>query len=118
MKTIFSTTLDKDVDNRIGFYYWSDLVEFLRAEMEKDGCTYPEKITHWREHYKRTQLYCQLHWIRIDEKTGTCKTVTKSVICHEPQWVIESVKVFDHIVHHGLKGEEAYKYYSYKHMEW
>ena len=118
MMTIFSTTLNKDTDNRIGFYYWSDLVSFLRAEMEKDGCTYPEKITYWRENRKRTQLYCQLHWTRIDKETGIVSTVTKSVICHEPKWMVESVRIFDHILRHDMKGEEAYKQYIYKHMTW
>lgn len=118
MMTIFSTTLNKDIDNRIGFYYWSDLVAFLRDEMEKDGCTYPEKIGYWKENRKCTKLTCSLQWTRIDKATGIAHTVTKRVICHHPEWMIESVRVFDRVVRFGVKGEERFKAYTYKHMEW
>lgn len=106
MMNVFSTTLNRDLDNRLFFHEWADLVAFLRAEMEKDGCTYPAQITSWRADRHRKKLTCSMQWVRMDKATNTSKIISKTVTCHEPDEVTESVE--------SINSYERFSTYPYK----
>ena len=49
MMNRYSVATIANPDDRIFFFYWEDMIEYLRNEMEADGRTYRMKITDWKE---------------------------------------------------------------------
>lgn len=88
MMNIFSTTVNNE---RIYFNDAENVVSFLRNLIEKDGCTYPTKISTWKENRKRTKIICHLQWTRVDPITHEVKTISKTVVCTEPDEMVVSV---------------------------
>lgn len=84
MMNRYSVTINSDPDNRVFFFYWEDLVEYLRNEMEADGRTYRMKITDWRKMATKGMASCQMQWVRINAE-GIAEMVTRTVRCEDTQ---------------------------------
>lgn len=120
MMNLFSTTLNGDIDNRFYFHDAESVVRFLRNAIEKEDCIYPTKISTWQEDRKRTKLTCTLMWTRVDPITHEVKNITKRIVCHEPDEMVESCTSV------WLEREYRYLYterelvtrYTYKRLAW
>lgn len=82
MMNRYSVAINSDPDNRIFFFYWEDLVEYLRNEMEADGRTYRMKITDWRKMAAKGTASCQMQWVCINDD-GIAEMVTRTVRCED-----------------------------------
>lgn len=84
MMNRFSVATNANPDDRIFFFYWEDMIEYLRNEMEADGRTYRMKITDWKAMSRKSEnkgkANCQLHWVRINDE-GIAELVTRTVRC-------------------------------------
>ena len=97
MMNRYSVTLNADPDNRIFFFYWNDLIEYLRNEMEADGRTYRMKITDWKEMANKKKANCQLQWVRINSE-GIAEMVTRTVRCEDTEILpTESYRIGPHV---------------------
>lgn len=85
MMNRYSVAAINNPDDRINFFYWEDMIEYLRNEMEADGRTYRMKITDWKEMFSKEnkgKANCQLHWVRINDE-GIAELVTRTVRCED-----------------------------------
>lgn len=83
MMNRYSVALGSDPDDRVYFFYWSDLINHLRDEMEADGLTYRMKITDWKKMATKGKASCQLQWVRINPVTQIAEMVTRTVRCED-----------------------------------
>ena len=83
MMNRYSIALSSDPDDRVFFFYWSDLIEHLRGEMEADGFTYRMKITDWKKMAAKNKANCQLQWVRVNPVTQMAEMVTRTVRCED-----------------------------------
>lgn len=84
MMNRYSVSVNSDPDNRISFFYWSDLVEYMRNEMESDGKTYRLKITDWQKMATKGKASCQMQWVRINSE-GIAEIIARTVRCEDTQ---------------------------------
>lgn len=95
MMNRYSIPMNSNPDERVFFFYWEDVVNYLREEMEADGNTFRFNITHWKESGpkgKKTKATCQLSWVRIDPETKMAETVSKTVTC-EDNTILPTIEV-------------------------
>ena len=86
MMTRYSVPMNSNPDERLCFFYWEDMVNWLRSEMEADGNTFRFNITHWKESGpkgKKTKATCQLSWVRINPETKMAEMVSRTVTCED-----------------------------------
>ncbi len=86
MMTRYSVPMYGNPDDRLCFFYWEDMVNWLRSEMEADGNTFRFNITHWKESGpkgKKTKATCQLSWVRINPETKMAEMVSRTVTCED-----------------------------------
>lgn len=108
-----STNNPLDRTERIYFFYWQDMVEYLRNEMEADGKTYRYKVTDWKEMSHRgenkNKATCQLQWIRINDE-GMAEMLTCTVRCEDTSIIPTTTHVW------GLHNDKVS--YEWKRAEW
>ena len=95
MMTRYSVPMYGNPDDRLCFFYWEDMVNWLRSEMEADGNTFRFNITHWKESGpkgKKTKATCQLSWVRINPETKMAEMVSRTVTC-EDNTILPTVNV-------------------------
>lgn len=84
MMNRYSVAAIANPDDRVFFFYWEDMIEYLRNEMEADGHTYRMKITDWKEMSSKGEnkgkANCQLQWVRINDE-GIAELITRTVRC-------------------------------------
>ena len=88
MMNRYSIPMNSNPDERVFFFYWEDVVNYLREEVEADGNTFRYSITHWKEsgkrvNGKRSKAVCQLMWMRINQETKMAEMVSKTVTCED-----------------------------------
>lgn len=86
MMTRYSVPMYGNPDDRLCFFYWEDMVNWLRSEMEADGNTFRFNITHWKQSGpkgKKTKATCQLCWVRINPETKMAEMVSRTVTCED-----------------------------------
>ena len=84
MMSRYSVNVSADPDDRIFFFYWEDLVAYLRNEMEADGRTYRMKITDWKKMAAKGKANCQFQWMRVNAE-GFAEMVTRTVRCENTE---------------------------------
>ena len=95
MMTRYSVPMYGNPDDRLCFFYWEDMVNWLRSEMEADGNTFRFNITHWKESGpkgKKTKATCQLSWVRINPETKMAEMVSRTVTC-EDNTILPTIEV-------------------------
>lgn len=83
MMNRYSVPMNSNPDERLFFFYWEDMIEYLRNEMEADGHTFRYNITNWKECGKGKKASCQLTWVRINQQTMMAETVSRTVTCED-----------------------------------
>lgn len=84
MMNRYSVNVSADPEDRVFFFYWEDLVAYLRNEMEADGRTYRMKITDWKEMAAKNKANCQFQWMRVNAE-GFAEMVTRTVRCENTE---------------------------------
>lgn len=85
MMNRYSCPVNADRNDRVFFFYWEDMINYLREQMEADGNTYRMKITEWKGAGKKgeNKASCQLQWVRINPETQMAEMVTRTVTCED-----------------------------------
>ena len=97
MTARYSVNVSTDPDDRVYFLYWSDLVDYLRGEMEADGRTYRMKITDWKKMATKGKANAQMQWVRINAD-GIAEMVTRTVRCEDTSVLpTETYKIGPHV---------------------
>lgn len=100
-----------DRTERIYFFYWQDMVDYLRNEIEADGKTYRMSISGWTESAKGKKATCQLHWVRINEE-GFAQMVSRTVRC-------EDVDLISYVEHYEANEyRKAWKRRVFNEAQW
>lgn len=100
-----------DRTERIYFFYWQDMVDYLRNEMEADGKTYRMNITGWTKSAKGTMATCQLQWVRINEE-GFAHVLSRTVRC-------EDIDLISYVEYHEANEyRKAWKCRVFNEAEW
>ena len=85
MMNRYSCPNNSNPADRVNFFYWEDMVEYLRNELEADGNTYRMSISNWAQTSKKMEregkASCQLMWVRINPETRMAETVSRTVTC-------------------------------------
>lgn len=100
-----------DRTDRIYFFYWQDMVDYLRNEMEADRKTYRMNITAWTESAKGKMATCQLQWVRINEE-GFAQMLTRTVRCED----IDLVSYVEY--HEANEYRKAWKHRVFNETQW
>lgn len=86
MMNRYSIPMNSKPDERIYFFYWEDMIAYLREEIEADGNTFRYNITNWKEKGAKghkTQASCILQWIRINPETKMASLITRTATCED-----------------------------------
>ena len=87
MMNRYSCPNNSNPADRVNFFYWEDMVEYLRNELEADGNTYRMSISNWAQTSKKMEregkASCQLMWVRINPETRMAETVSRTVTCED-----------------------------------
>jgi len=87
MMTRYSCSNNSNPADRVNFFYWDDMIEYLRNELEADGNTYRLSISNWvqasKKMKKEGKASCQLMWVRINPETRMAETVSRTVTCED-----------------------------------
>ena len=86
MMNRFSCPVNSDPKNRVYFFYWDDMIAYLREGLEADGRTYRHHISNWNQSYaqrKNKKASCSLEWVRINPDTMMAETITRTVTCED-----------------------------------
>ena len=87
MMNRYSCPNNSNPTDRVNFFYWEDMVEYLRNELEADGNTYRMSISNWAQTSKKMEregkASCQLMWVRINPETRMAETVSRTVTCED-----------------------------------
>lgn len=90
MMNRFSCPVNSNPDERVNFFYWEDMVNYLREEMEADGRTFRYKVTSWKEMShkgeNKNKATCQLQWVRINNK-GMAEMLSRTVRCEDVDFI-------------------------------
>ena len=84
MMNRFSCPVNSDPKNRVYFFYWDDMIAYLREELEADGRTYRHHINSWTQSSAQNKKASwSLEWIRINPDTMMAETITRTVTCED-----------------------------------
>lgn len=87
MMNRYSCPNNSNPTDRVNFFYWEDMIEYLRNELEADGNTYRMSISNWAQTSKKMEregkASCQLMWVRINPETRMAETVSRTVTCED-----------------------------------
>lgn len=87
MMTRYSCPNNSNPADRVNFFYWDDMIEYLRNELEADGNTYRMSISNWVQASKKMEregkASCQLMWVRINPETRMAETISRTVTCED-----------------------------------
>lgn len=109
MMNRYSCPVNSNPDDRVYFFYWEDMVEYLRNEVEADGHTYRHNITNWQEKGpkgNKTKATCSLVWMRINQETMMAEVVTRTVTCEDNTVLPTVERVCGKHVYHDWKRAE------------
>lgn len=83
----YSCPNNSNPTDRVNFFYWEDMIEYLRNELEADGNTYRMSISNWAQTSKKMEregkASCQLMWVRINPETRMAETISRTVTCED-----------------------------------
>lgn len=111
MMNRFSCPVNSNPDDRVYFFYWEDMVNYLRNEVEADGRTFRYSITAWKESAKGKKATCQMQWMRINEE-GMAVMVSKTVRCED----IDLVSYVEH--YEANEYRRAWKRRVFNEVKW
>ena len=87
MMTRYSCPNNSNPADRVNFFYWEDMIEYLRNELEADGNTYRMSVSNWaqasKKQAKEGKASCQLMWVRINPETRMAETISRTVTCED-----------------------------------
>ena len=109
MMTRYSCPNNSNPADRVNFFYWDDMIEYLRNELEADGNTYRMAISNWtqasRKQRDEGKASCQLVWVRINPETRMAETVSRTVTCED----VSILPGAERITPRGIKVVDWYK---------
>ncbi|MBR5607622.1 MAG: hypothetical protein IKW44_04460, partial [Bacteroidaceae bacterium] len=103
----FSIAVNGDNKNRIYFFYLSDVIDYLKNDVEADANTYRLNITEWHT-CAGSAASCTLQWVRTGPNTRMAELVTKTIRCENTDF-LEIVHAID---------TRGHVWKSYKRVEW
>ena len=87
MMNRYSCPVNSDPKDRINFFYWDDMIEYLCNELEADGNTYRMSISNWMQASKKQReegkATCTLMWVRVNPETRMAETISRTVTCED-----------------------------------